>query len=231
MILAALKAQAQVVQVPYAPLVEELGRVIDFESFPKYMSPGTRLDDVQDLDGASFAERFLGQEVLQDQGFDALSGAPLAPLTLVPGAPKENLSVTFYFLISNHLVGNAAPGFPESRAGGEGAIAALFDINQRALGFRVAAEPTPETEPAPPKGRMTVRFYRRDGSLIDELDLALEWGRAGYGFAMADDSRDIAGITITNRDPAGIAIDDIVFDAIAVTGVAPGWRIGHQSRG
>ena len=61
---------------------------------------------------------------------------------------------------------------------------------------------------------MQVTFHGRDGTIIDRLDLELEWGRNGYGFARPDDQRDIAGITIENRDPGGIAIDDIIFDLL-----------------
>ncbi|MEM6636660.1 MAG: hypothetical protein AAF667_12300 [Pseudomonadota bacterium] len=210
---------ADIVRVPYDPLLSELDTQIDFETYPKKMSPGTKLDNVQSFDGASFGERFRGQSVVQEDGFDALAGIPSGPLEVYAGAPSENLSVTFYFLISNHLVGNAAPGFPESYAGGEGAIAVLFDRDQRAIGFRVAAEPEPDTQAE--KGVMTVSFFRRDGSIITQKTLPLDWGRGSYGFARTEDQRDIAGVTITNRDPAGIAIDDVIFDSQTVTGLAP----------
>ncbi|MEO0990736.1 MAG: hypothetical protein AAFX00_07295 [Pseudomonadota bacterium] len=222
-------AFAQVERVPYDPLVPELGRIIDFESYPKKMSPGTRLDGVQAFEGAAFGERFTGQSVEQEDGFDRIVGPPHGPLALASGRPAENLSVTFYFLITNHLVGNAAPGYPESRAGGEGAIAILFEADQRAIGFRVAAEPAPETPT--PKGEMTVSFYRRDGSLITETTLPLDWGRGSYGFARTDGSYDIAGVTITNRDPAGIAIDDVIFEDLTVTGLAPGNPPGPHTPG
>ena len=207
---------AGVLLVPYDPLARELDTLIDFENYNKFLSPGLRLDDVQHFDGAAFGERFNGQATLNKEGFDTVFGTPSPPLSIVPGVPGENLAVTFYFLLSNHLVGHAAPGYPENRAGGEGAIAILFDRDQRALGFRVAAEPEPK-EPQT-KGQMTVRFFRRDGSEISRMDVTLNWGRKGYGFRRRGETPDIAGVSITNRDPAGIGIDDLIFDAETVTG-------------
>lgn len=207
-----IAAEAQAVTpVPYAPLLERLDQIVDFEDFDRFMSPGIRLEGVQDFGGLKAAERFSGQVTQQSDGFDQLLGSPLPPLTLAAGKEYENLAVTFYILITNHLVGHAAPGYPENRAGGEGAIAVLFDSDQSALGFQVAAEPQPD-DPNTPAGVMTVSFYSRDGQLIDRAEVVLDWGRAGYGFERVNQIRDIAGITIENRDPAGIAIDDIIFD-------------------
>ena len=173
---------------------------------------GTKLDGIQDFGGVRGAERFFGQYVEQVDGFDRITGVPVFPLKLMPGRERENLAVTFYFMITNHLVGHAAPGYPENRAGGEGSIALLFDNEQRALGFIVAAEPRPKEDR--PQSVMTVSFYSGDGRLIDRLNVPLAWGRKGYGFVREGNIPDIAGITIENRDPAGIAIDDIIFDAV-----------------
>lgn len=214
---AASLAQAQaVLQVPYKDLEAELSTRIDFETYPKSPSPGRALEGTQLFDGARIAERFRGQVVAQVQGFDALMSPPSGPLVLEPGPPGQNLAVEFIYFMSNQLMGTAPPGFPERAGGGEGAVSILFDRDQSALGFRVASEPKPKT-PAP-KGRMTVSFFRRDGALIETLDVPLEWMFAGYGFRRKCDQPDIAGISITNRDPQGVMIDDVIFDRILVLG-------------
>ena len=210
-ILASPAAADGIRTVPYDDLKTRLARIVDFENFSRYMSPGTRLEGVQDFDGVRAAERFSGQITQQNEGFDQILGDPLPPLTLAAGREFENLAVTFYFMITNHLVGHAAPGYPEDKAGGEGAIALMFDHPQSALGFRVAAEPAPKDGNVP-KGLMTVTFYDVAGKRIDLMTIPLDWGRAGYGFEKTDKVPDILGITIENRDPAGIAIDDIIFD-------------------
>ncbi|MCG6902061.1 MAG: hypothetical protein LJE68_05210 [Rhodobacter sp.] len=213
----ATAAQSQAIQqVPYAQLEDELTARIDFEGFPRLPSPGSQLDGIQAFDGALIGERFDGQMIAQDHGFDILHLAPTPPLRLRPGANGENLAVEFVFFMSNQLKGMAPPGFPERNGGGEGAVAILFERDQSALGFRVTAEPDPKN-PEIAKGRMTVAFYRRDGALIDRLDVELGWLLAGYGFQRSDGAEDIAGIAITNRDPQGVMIDDVIFDRVLVT--------------
>ena len=210
-------AVAQAVeQVAYAELQGELVELIDFENYDKVMSPGKPLDEIEVFNGARFGERFAGQILAEQDGFDVLHLKPVGPLSLSSGVPGQNLAVVFIFYMSNQLKGMAPPGFPQVEAGGEGAVSILFDRDQSALGFRVTSEPRPR-EAGVPKGRMNVAFYRRDGSVIDQLDVELDWSIAGYGFRRTNGSEDIAGISITNRDPAGVAIDDVIFDRYSVT--------------
>ena len=210
--LAAAPAQSQAIEpVPYADLETELTTRIDFESYPKILSPGQPLDTIEVFDGAQFAERFRGQLLTQTAGFDDLFALPVSPLTLQPGQPGQNLAVMFIFYMSNQLKGMAPPGFPAEHAGGEGAVSILFDRDQSALGFRVTSEPAPR-DATTPKGQMTVAFYRRDGFLLDTLQVDLDWVLGSYGFSRSNGARDIAGISITNRDPAGVSIDDVIFD-------------------
>jgi len=214
--LAAGAALSQAVElVPYAELEGELTARIDFESYAKMPSPGLPLDGVEVFDGARFAERFKGQLAVQRAGFDDLLAAPVAPLTLEPGPPGQNLAVMFIYFMTNQLKGMAPPGYPEEEAGGEGAVSVLFDRDQSALGFRVTSEPKPLVAGVP-KGQMVVAFYRRDGLLLDRLVVDLDWVLGSYGFRRVGGVEDIAGISITNRDPAGVAIDDVIFDRNAV---------------
>ncbi|MEL6169595.1 MAG: hypothetical protein AAFR35_12960 [Pseudomonadota bacterium] len=206
-----------ILRTDYADLEPRLTARVDFEDHPRFMTPGQRHDEVIEADGARFGERLLGQRVQQSNGFDRLRGQPISPVAIAAGAPGENLSVTHYLLISNHLVGNAAPGYPDFKAGGEGSVAILFEREQSALGFRVAAEPQPK-DSSVDQGWMTVTFYARDGHILDRIEVVLDWGRNGYGFETADNRPVIAAITIENQDPAGIAIDDVIFDTLDVTG-------------
>ena len=206
-----------VLRVPYDPLMRELGELIDFEDYPRRLTPGTRLDAVQAYPGAAIGERFAGQAVSMEAGFEVLSPRPFGPLRLEAGRAGENLAVAFILLLTNQLSGVAPPGYPDRDALGEGAISILFDADQAALGFRATAEPRPDDD-AQPNGRMQVAFFRRDGALIERLEIEMDWARAGYGFRRAGGLRDIAGISITNRDPAGIAIDDVIYDTVVVTG-------------
>ncbi len=203
-------AAQEVTLVPYSPLTENLSEIIDFEEFPSQLSPGMNHDNPLIFHGATMGERFDGQRTAPDASYDALNGQPLPGLVVKPGAPGENLSVTHIYFQSNQLQGLGPEGFPSRDAGGEGAIAIVFEQDQEQLGFKVSAEIKPD-EPAP-LGRMTVTFHARDGRIIEQLEVPLDWGRNGYGFERAGGVADIAGVTIENRDPGGIAIDDIVFD-------------------
>lgn len=205
-----------VILVPYEELEPRLVNRIDFEGFPRHMSPGVSLDGIVDLDGASLGERFTGHVLTERDGFDWLSHWPLPPLKLEPGADGQNLAVSFLYTMSNQLGGLGPRGFPSRDAGGEGSIAILFDRDQFALGFKVAAEPEPEVPG--PKSRMHVAFFRRDATLVSELTIGLDWGFAAYGFERDGKTEDVAGIVITNLDPEGIAIDDLIFDTNLVMG-------------
>ncbi|MEL7117306.1 MAG: hypothetical protein AAGP08_17270 [Pseudomonadota bacterium] len=58
---------------------------------------------------------------------------------------------------------------------------------------------------------MSVRAFRRDGSFVSSRTVMLELNGA-FAFRRKGDVRDIAGFTITNVDPGGIAIDDLIYD-------------------
>jgi hypothetical protein len=208
---------AEVLRVPYDELLPELSEKIDFETYPRRLSPGTRLDGLEAFPGASIGERFAGQETRSTDVFDTLAGMPRGPLRLEAGGAGQNLAVAFVYMLSNQLTPLGPAGWPERDAEGEGAAAILFEVDQSALGFRVAAEPRPRDTDVPP-GRIEVTFFGRDGRVIDRHDIALDWALQGYGFRRTGNRADIAGIAITNRDPAGIGIDDIIFDFGQITG-------------
>ena len=81
-------AQA-VEQVPYAELQGELIELIDFENYNKVMSPGKPLDEIEVFNGARFGERFAGQILAQQDGFDVLHLNPVGPLSLPLGTPAS----------------------------------------------------------------------------------------------------------------------------------------------
>ena len=70
------------------------------------------------------------------------------------------------------------------------------------------------------RGSATVDFFARDGSLIAEIvvnNLADDF----HGFSRDGGIKDIAGITITNTDPAGIGFDNLKHDVKTDVGTAP----------
>lgn len=178
----------------------DLAHVITFDEVPSGWDPGHRLDDLLQLPGASFGERFAGQHLGAAGNFDTVTGPALPPLTLLPGAPGQSLSVVRMFG-SNILNGYGPVGFPQVDAQGEGAIAVLFDTDQPALSFQVLGGEG---------GWMQVQFLRRDGSEIHVIVID-NLGPGSVGFRRQADIPDIAGIVVTNVDPQGIAIDNVRF--------------------
>lgn len=182
------------------PATLDLSRLITFDDVPSGWDPGYRVDEILPLDGASFAERFAGQRLEHAGDFDIVSGEAFAPLTLLPGAPGQTLSVV-KLSGSNMINGYGPAGYPRVHAQGEGAIAVLFDEDQPALSFQVLGGES---------GTAVVQFLRRDGSTIHQLAVG-DLGRMSLGFWRQDGVRDIAGFVLTNTDPQGLAIDNLRF--------------------
>ncbi|MGB3245369.1 MAG: hypothetical protein WBB25_12605 [Sulfitobacter sp.] len=177
-----------------------LPQIIDFDDLASGWGPGIEVNDVLPLNGASFGEHFDGQQVGSAGSFDQITGPAYRPLTLMPGADGQNLSVVNFS--GNALInGWGAAGFPKREAQGEGAIAVLFDQDQSALSFDLRGGEA---------GAAVVTFLRRDGSVIGLVSVE-PTGEFAVGFLREQGHDDIAGFVITNTDPQGLAIDTLRF--------------------
>ncbi len=177
-----------------------LTQIIDFEGLQAAMGPGHLVDDVLSLPGARFAERFAGQALAATGAFDTVQGSGSAPLTLLPGAPGETMSLV-WISGTTLLTGFGPAGFPRRDGQGEGAVAVAFDTPQPALSFEIRGGEG---------GAAQVQFLRQDGSEITTLQLT-GLGEGPLGFLRAEGVADIAGIVVTNKDAQGIALDNIRF--------------------
>ncbi len=180
-----------------------LPKVITFDDVQSGAGPGRNIDDVLPLPGATFGERFAGQRVQVSGSHDEVTGQALGPLTMMPGASGQNLSLVKVYG-NNVLNGYGAAGFPKRDGQGEGAIAALFDQDQSALAFDLRGGEA---------GVALVSFYRRDGTLIGQVPVE-PTGEFSVGFLRSTGEADIAGFVVTNSDPQGIAIDTLRFGKI-----------------
>jgi hypothetical protein len=200
-ILAAQSAQACDVPVCLVdPETLSLPRVITFDDARAGHGPGHPVPDLLVMDGAVFGERFAGQSLIANGDHDVIAGRAFAPLTVIPGAAGQNLSVVFFQ--GNKLLNGYGPaGFPRRNAQGEGAISFLFDEDQSALSFQIRGGE---------EGPAEVRFLTRNGELISTVNLPAP-GEHAFGFVRANGASDIAGVTVTNSDPQGIALDNIRF--------------------
>jgi hypothetical protein len=177
-----------------------LTRVITFEDVRAGAGPGYLVDDVLDLDGASFGERFVGQVIAPQGDHDAITGAAFGPLTMLPGDEGQNLSVV-RFSGNTVINGYGSAGFPRRHAQGEGAIAVLFDNDQSGLAFDLRGGEA---------GAAIVHFLRRDGESLGQVPVQ-PTGEFAVGFYRTGGAADIAGFVITNTDPQGLAIDTLRF--------------------
>ena len=176
-------------------------QVVTFDDVAGGGAPGTNYDAMFVSGGVSFAERFAGQTNAPSGGFDILSGTPTPGLSLAVGAANQNLNI-FLNGGSQVLTGLGPAGFPNFNAIGEGSFAALFSTDQSEFRFDLVGGNS---------GSATVSFFRRNGSLIQDIIL-IGLSSQSYGFQRDGSVQDIAGISIFNTDPAGIGFDNLRFD-------------------
>lgn len=186
-----------------------LSRVITFDNLPSGFGVGREIGDILDQPGARFGERFAGQILTPEGDFDRVSGQPLAPLSVLPGAKGQTLGI-MRLMATSVLQGHGPRGFPSTQAVGEGAVAILFDHDQSALALDIRGGE---------QGEATLFFLRRDGSAIHHITLG-PLSEASYGFHRQGGIPDIAGLLVINSDPEGIALDNLRFDQNAVIGWA-----------
>ena len=173
-------------------------------------APGTNYDGILESGGTDFAERFVGQTLSFSGNFDVLSGNPTGPLTLQVGAPNKNINV-FTFPGSNVLTGLGPTGYPDFNSIGEGSFALLFDFDQSEVGIRIVGGNS---------GTATINFFKRDATLIQTIVVNTP-GNTLHGFKRAGGTNDIAGFSVHNNDPGGIAYDDLKYDVPGVLGPPP----------
>lgn len=208
---------ADIVVVPYADLRPKLSSTITFETLPQSPEPGFNLDHPLRSAGAWVGEHFAGQSMTQAMAENGTAHDALAhpfghrPLTIQPGAPRRNLSVAFHRGFGSNAILPLGPdGFDAVSGRGEGALAVVFDNDQQAVGFRVHTDYAAPLGGTRPRGTLTVNFFTRQGYVLDEYVFEPGTGISEFGFRVAQGPL-IAGMILTNTDPGGIAIDDILF--------------------
>lgn len=194
--------------VPYGSLSGT--EIVTFDDVPGGAAPGTNYNGIFVSGGSAFAERFTGQVLSTSGDFDVLSGTPTASLSLALGLAGQNLNI--FDNSTNVLTGLGHLGFPSFSAIGEGSFAVLFSTDQSEFGFQLVGGNA---------GTATVDFFRRDGTLIQEIVLT-GLADAFYGFSREGGVKDIAGISIFNDDGGGIGFDNLKHDVVSTGGPVPG---------
>jgi hypothetical protein len=174
---------------------------IDFES-----ESAGNYDNVLTIGNAGFAERFAGQTLGASGEFDTLSGVPTDPLTLQTGATDENVAISN---VSTNVIAGLGPPpvFPAVDNLGEGSLAVLFDFDQSQVGFDVYGSDD---------GDATIEFFTRGGASLGVIALS-SLSDGPMGFERAGGIADIAGFSIYNTDPAGIAYDNVCYNVASAS--------------
>lgn len=201
----------------YSAVLADAQAIITFEILPPRPEPGYVLDHGIAFAGGRIGSAFLGQTQMAADGFDRLDGRPAGPLSLVTGPQQRGLSLAThrgFGSLAVYPLGSA--GFPAIEARGEGSIAVLFDDDICQIGLRVHSDYPDTLGAAPaPRGAVTLTAYGRDGDRLGQIDSGLAPGISAHGVRSADNRSTIAGLTVENTDPGGIALDDLAFGPCA----------------
>lgn len=151
--------------------------------------------------GASYGERLAGQTLGSSGDFDTLTGTPTSPLTLLSGGVGLNLHVLAQG--SNVLTGCGNVGCPGFSAIGEGAVTTLLDQDTDVFGLFVVGSNG---------GTATWEFFDRGGASLGAFTLGLS--DSFFGFRVTSGNQ-IAAVSLTNTDFAGIGVDNVTFNDTA----------------
>ena len=182
---------------------------MDFETLPLLPEPGLSHDAPLLAPGLALGERFVGQS-LDGAPHDRLEGAPSAPLSLAATKPGEGQSTAYHAGFGSIALFPLGPaGFPAVEARGEGAVALLFATDITAFALTLHADYADPLGTRPLPGTATLNFYDRSGGLIDRHEITLGTGPLPLAFQSTGPG--FAGVTLTNDDPGGLAVDDIRY--------------------
>jgi len=203
----------------YARIRETAQAVIGFEILPPRPEPGYSLDHGIAFAGGHVGTGFAGQTQDSDGPFDRLSGQPTPPLALLTGPEGAGLSLATHRAFGSMAIYPlGAAGYPAVEARGEGSIAVIFDEDICALGLLVHTDyADPLGSNADHRGSVTLTAYGRDGARLGHETRSLGTGVSALALRVTDGLAAIAGATLENTDPGGIAVDDLVFGPCSET--------------
>ena len=191
----------------YATLDATLSGRFNFEMFEPRPEPGFSIDGLLSDDHIRLGEAFAGQRV-GGTLFDQIEGDPTPYPTALPGTPGRNLAIAYHAGFGSVALFPLGPkGHPAIEALGEGSLAIGFRRPVTAFGLRIHADYADPLGSRPAPGELRLRFYGAEGTEIGQHRVPLDHGITELGFTAPG----IVGVLITNTDPGGIAVDDIIY--------------------
>lgn len=214
---AAPLAADDIAATDYAALLARATGIIRFDDFPTRPEPGHALDHGIAFAGGRIGTGFLGQTTTPAGPFDRLHGSPAAPLSLLTGPPGAGLSVAHHRGFASMALFPLGPaGFPALEARGEGSVAILFDEETCAVGLLVHTDYAGDLGAGGIEtGSVILTAYARDGTQLGQLRRPAGPDISAHAIAFGGGTARLAGLTVENDDPGGIALDDIAFGTCA----------------
>jgi len=214
---AAPLAADDIAATDYAALLGRATGIIRFDDFPARPEPGHALDHGIAFAGGRIGSGFLGQTTSAAGPFDRLHGSPAAPLALLTGPAGAGLSVAYHRGFGSMALFPVGPaGFPALEARGEGSVAILFEQETCAVGLLVHTGYADNLGAGGIEtGSVTLTAYARDGTQLGRIRRHAGTGVSAHAVAIGGEIARVAGVTVENDDPGGIALDDIAFGTCA----------------
>ncbi len=143
---------------------------------------------------AQIGESFSGQTVTITSGFEFVSGTSTGMIALQ--SAQSGGVITWNGVELQGLLSDTDLSAPNV---GEGAISFFFTGDQLEFGLDLLKGDG---------GNITMQFFERSGALFDTVSFSF-FGNQAYTFRSSDNVSRFAGVTITNMDSSGIAIDNL----------------------
>lgn len=204
-----------VIQAPYDQVAQTASGLIDFERFAVLPEPGQSIPDTIHAPGITLGSTLVGQTLGATDTFATLIGAPSSPPRVDPNPPKPPMAIAFHAGFGSNAAFPLGPnGFAQRSGRGEGTLAIQFDAPIHAFALRLHLDYSDPLGSRPAPGPVGLHFYGVDAALHHFETLTPAHGVQGFGFLS---TAPITAITISHRDPGGIAIDDIRYSLDSLT--------------
>jgi len=159
--------------------------------------------------GATYGEKFSGQALTINGGFDELSGSPSSSLTI-----EANASTTQNIGIDSTPVAGGNTIYGNSSSLKQGSLAVLLDSESDVFGFDV-------TDAFFGLGSFSIEFFANDGSSLDLINVASVTD-SFYGFKVDSGASLIKGVSIFNNDIGGLEFDNFTYSLSPVASTGSG---------
>ncbi|MDE9451827.1 hypothetical protein J3R80_15240 [Aliiroseovarius sp. Z3] len=199
----------EIISVDYAELAGRLPGLVDFEGFATMPEPGQSLPGPLRFHGMTLGAMLAGQTRHTVEGFETLTGHPSQPLAAQTGDKTATIAVAFHAGFGSNAAFPIGPNGFEHRSGrGEGALAFVFGHATPAFAIRLHADYPDPLGTRPKPGPVTFSFFDKTGDVIGRHTIHPDHGVNEVGVLIAPAAQ---AVTLTHRDPGGIAVDDIRF--------------------